>query len=61
MDMMKKEYIAPAIEVVEMDEICLVVGSLQDGGGMGGDPTTPPTEELSNNRRGQWGNLWAED
>lgn len=59
--MNKKKYIAPAVEVVEMGSISMFAGSVQNGGQIGGDPTKPPTEELSNNRRGQWGNLWAED
>ena len=53
-NMEKKEYIAPAIEVVEMEAICLVVGSLEDGGDFGGNPDLPPTEELSNRRRNYW-------
>ena len=42
--MMKKEYIAPTIEVVEMDEICLVTGSWEDGGDTGGDFGEEPDE-----------------
>lgn len=54
MKMMKKEYIAPAMEVVEMDEICIVVGSLEDGGSFGGDFEKEPEEVLSNRRRNYW-------
>ena len=54
MIMMKKEYITPAIEVVEMDEICLVAGSWEDGGDTGGDFGEEPDEILSNRRRNYW-------
>ena len=54
MNMEKKEYVAPAIEVVEMEEICIVAGSLEDGEDLGGNPDLPPTEELSNRRRNYW-------
>ena len=60
MTMMKKEYIAPAIEVVEMDEICVVAGSLENGGTIGGggsgggDFDEEPEEILSNRRRNYW-------
>ena len=54
MKMKKKEYIAPAIEVVEMDEICIVVGSLENGGSFGGDFEEEPEEVLSNRRRNYW-------
>jgi hypothetical protein len=37
-----------------MEEICIVAGSLEDGGDFGGDPDLPPTEELSNRRRNYW-------
>lgn len=60
MNMIKKEYIAPAIEVVEMSSISMFAGSVQDGGGIGGNPNEEFDEELSNKRRGQWGDLWAE-
>ena len=52
--MMKKEYIAPAIEVVEMDEICIVAGSLEDGGTIGGNFNEEADEVLSNRRRNYW-------
>ena len=61
--MNKKEYIAPAIEVVEMNLISMFAGSVQNGGQIGGNPDVDFGDdggELSNGRRGQWGNLWAE-
>ena len=63
MDMMKKKYIAPSIEVVEMEELCLVSASIQDGDSLGGGGGTGSgggnfdeeyDEELSNRRRNYW-------
>lgn len=63
MDMMKKEYIAPSMEVIEMEELCVVVASIQDGsslgggegsGNVGGNLDVEPDEELSNRRRNYW-------
>lgn len=54
MNRMKKEYITPSIMVVEMEELCLVAGSWEDGGEVGGDPQKPPTMELSQRRRNWW-------
>jgi hypothetical protein len=60
--MNKKKYIAPAIEVIEMEVApYMVAGSVMNGGEIGGDFDEEFDQELSNNRRGQWGNLWAED
>lgn len=63
MNMMKKEYIAPTIEVIEMDTVSMFAGSIQDGsslgggsGSGGGDFGEEPDEELSNRRR----NFWSE-
>ena len=62
--MMKKEYIAPAIEVVEMEVVSMIAGSVfqgeQIGGGSGstndGDyGSSDEVEEwLSNRRRNYW-------
>ena len=54
MTTMKKEYIAPTIEVVEMEVVAMIAGSIQDGLEIGGDMTRPPVEELSNRRRNYW-------
>lgn len=55
MNMMKKKYIAPAIEVVEMELISML--AVSNGEEIGGDPNTPPTEELSNRRRNFWNEI----
>ena len=67
MDMMKKEYIAPSIEVVEMEPIFMFAGTVRDGeavdGGSGptndGDygSSDEPEEELSNRRRNYWNEI----
>ena len=55
--MNKKTYIAPAMEIVEIEMVSMIatsgigVDSDHDGG----------YEQLSNRRRGTWGNLWAAD
>ena len=57
--MKKKAYIAPQMEVIEIDTVQMLAASAEDipvvGEGGGG------TEILSNGRRGTWGNLWADD
>lgn len=53
--MKKKKYIAPAIEVVEMEATpYMVAGSVMNGGEIGGNPYEEPEEELSNRRRNYW-------
>ena len=60
--MEKKAYIKPEIEVIEMEPTTMIAASAEDipvvGDGGGGDA-------LSNGRRpgrrGEWGNLWAQD
>lgn len=59
---MKKEYIKPEMEIVVLELITML--AISDGGGLDvkDEEINPDTgSELSNNRRGQWGNLWAED
>lgn len=52
---MKKEYVKPETSIVEVEVMAMLAGS----------PTAVSLydkdhadEELSNNRRGEWGNLW---
>ena len=64
MTMMKKEYIAPTIEVVEMEVVSMIAGSVFDGEQIGGGSGTTndgdygssdePEEWLSNRRRNYW-------
>ncbi len=52
--MEKKEYIAPVCEVIELETISMLAGSFkQEIEGEEGD-----IELQSNDRRGQWGDLW---
>ena len=58
--MTKRKYIAPRMEIVELDAPQLILaasgetGSAGTGGGYVGDET----EDLSTTKRGTWGNLW---
>lgn len=51
--MIKKEYITPAIEVVEM-EMTSCMMTVSNDKPIGGDSENPPFEELSNRRRNFW-------
>ena len=54
---MKQEYVAPEIEVVDVEvEDMLAVSSIGYTSGKASDEY----EALSNKRRGKWGDLWAE-
>ncbi len=54
----KKTYIAPSMEIVEVESIMMIASSTPKidviVGGEGG------SEILSTGRRGTWGNLWDE-
>lgn len=55
--MEKKQYIAPAMEIAEIEMVSMMAASKPNIGfedGEGG-------EILSNDRRGSWGNLWSDD
>lgn len=64
--MKKKKYIAPDMEVIEMNiETALMSLSTGDalpgtswGGSVGGDSDIDPE---ANRRRGSWGNLWESE
>lgn len=60
MNMMKKKYIAPAIEVVEMETVSVLAGSIVDGGQIGVKPGEAPDEELSNRRRNYWNEVGSD-
>ena len=59
MNMMKKKYIAPAIEVVEMEPVSVLAGSVLDGKELGGNPDEEG-EELSNRRRNYWNEVGSD-
>ena len=55
---MKKIYVKPAIEVVELvDELCTLTAS--NLGLEGGEDSEGGMEADGNRHRGEWGNLWA--
>lgn len=56
---MKKVYITPEVEVLELDiETLMVSMSVPDGPGYGGEGSGMEAE-ANDRRRGEWGNLWA--
>lgn len=61
--MNKKAYITPQMEVIELDTEVLM---LEVSGGTGLDDTTSGGgmyggDADANGRRGEWGNLWAQN
>lgn len=62
--MNKKTYIAPAMEIVEMESARLLCGSNDSSGNSGSsdsgvsDKVTDDDASMANGRRGSWGNLW---
>ncbi len=59
---MKKQYITPAIETVNIELGCMIAGSVRiyngNSGGDDGEGGYNPEKSLSNERRGGWGDLW---
>ena len=54
--MKKKAYIKPSAEVTDMEPVAIIAASIGiDSDHEGG------YEQLSNGRRGTWGNLWADN
>ena len=58
---MKKLYIAPAIEMVELEteSQMMTVSGEQGSVGTGKDPVGDETPNLSREHRGTWGDLWS--
>lgn len=58
--MTKQKYIAPRMKVIELEvqETILVVSGETGSAGTGGGSVGDETEDLSNRRRGEWGDLW---
>ena len=54
--MKKKIYIAPAMEITEIEMVTMLAASV-----LVSDKLTEDDAVMSNRRRGTWGNLWAED
>ena len=51
--MEKKKYIAPAMEIAEVEMVSMIATSIGVS-----DETTDDDAVMSNGRRGSWGNLW---
>ena len=52
--MKKKQYIAPEVEIAEIELVAMIAASLGVS-----EEETPEDAWMSNRRRGTWGNLWA--
>ena len=57
--MNKKIYIAPAMEIVEVEPVVMLAASNRDFDIS--NETTGDDAVMSNKRRGTWGDLWADD
>ena len=55
--MEKKKYIAPAMEIAEIEMVEMLAASASDIPVVDGSGS----DILSNRRRGTWGNLWSDD
>lgn len=51
--MEKKKYIAPEMEVVDIDTVEMISASIEIGEG-----EADAGDSFSNRHRGEWGNLW---
>ena len=54
--MEKKKYIAPAMEIAELEMVSMLAASIVIS-----DEITEDDAVMSNRRRGTWGNLWSDD
>lgn len=63
MIMEKKAYIAPQMEFVDIEPTTIIATSNPGGPNIGivGGEENGGEEILSNDRRGDWGNLWNKD
>ena len=52
---MKKTYIAPEMEEIDIETVEMMAASLATS-----DDTIDSSEALSNSRRGTWGNRWTD-
>ena len=57
--MKKKKYIAPSMEVMDIESVEMIAASVPQIGIVDpNDPDGKGEDILSNKRRGRWGNLW---
>ena len=52
---MKKTYMTPEMEVMNIETVEMIASSLEKGEG---DIDTSKEDNLAGDRRGTWGNLW---
>ena len=57
--MKKKQYIAPEVEIAEIEMVSMIAASKFNGSVS--DEETGDDAWMSNDRRGSWGNLWSDD
>ena len=57
---MKKQYIKPAVEIIEIEQeaLMLTASGEQTNASTGSGTAGNDTPDLSNKRRDTWGNLW---
>ena len=55
---MKKEYIAPSMEVVNVEPIVMMSSSDPDTFSISGEEVNTSTQQLGNSRRDSWGSIW---
>lgn len=56
---LKKNYVAPSIEILEVEfESLMTTASAETGGTGTGSGFADGGPELANDRRREWGNLW---
>ena len=55
--MEKKEYIAPVVEIAELEVVDMLAASLSISVS---DEVTEENAVMSNRHRGQWGDRWSE-
>ena len=60
---MKKIYVAPEMEVMELniETLMLSMSAPGDGGPSWGGESNGGMDADANGRRGEWGNLWAQN
>lgn len=54
--MKKEQYIAPALEITEIEMVSMIAASIGVS-----DETTDDDASMSNRHRSEWGNLWSSD
>lgn len=56
---MKKDYLAPQMELITMEPSNMLASSVQVNVSFDENNAVDADASLSNDRRGEWGDLWA--